>query len=253
MNRIARYIGWGLISLWMPLALWAGEDDVGVFVDSALEQSGIMQFLQPRFSLKTGVRIAHLATPNGADVLLSDQNAPDRVPVMAREGVVYFVIQANAGSPASRFVDWLLSDIGQRTIEQFKPKTGQPFSGAAGMVAEVVEITLQGDVAKGETLSYRNCGRCHVIGEQNRMKGIGSTPSFALLRTFPDWQNRFEGFYALNPHPSFSQITGITAPFDPMRPPPINPLVLSIKQLEDILAFVGTIEPADLGAALEHQ
>lgn len=246
-------MGWGLIWLWLPLAACAEGREVGVFVDPTLSQSGIMQFLQPRFSLKTSVRIQRLAGPDGADVLLRDQKSPDGLPVMARGGVVYYVVQISDKKPASRFVDWLLSGIGQRTIEQFKPKTGPPFIGAAGLVPKVVKITLEGDAVRGEPLSYRNCGRCHVIGEKNRMKGIGSTPSFALLRTFANWQDRFEGFYALNPHPAFSQIIGITAPFDPKRPPPISPLVLSIQQLDDITAFVATIEPADLGAALMHQ
>ena len=38
--------------------------------------------------------------------------------------------------------------------------------------------------APGEKLSYIDCGRCHVIGERNRMGGIGSTPGFAVNRTW---------------------------------------------------------------------
>ncbi len=157
------------------------------------------------------------------------------------------------GKGAEHFVDWLLSDVGQRTIEQFNPETGLRFTGAAGQVVKVVEDTFEGNAVRGETLSYQNCGRCHVIGERNRMNGIGSTPSFALMRTFPDWQQRFGGFYTLIPHPSFSQITNVTEPFDPSRPPVINPLELTTGELDDILAFVATIKPANLGAPLQHQ
>jgi hypothetical protein len=85
------------------------------------------------------------------------------------------------------------------------------------------------------------------------MTGIGSTPSFSVLRSLPDWSDRFSVFYVLNPHPSFTVIDGVTPPFATNRPPPIAPVVLTLDDLEDVLAYVAGLKPADLGAPLRHQ
>ena len=250
MDRIAKILRLAILLFVAPMVAWGQEGGVRLRIAPALEDSGLLQFLRPRFSLKTGVPVQVVL--DEGNVVLTDQVSDDVLPVLARGDVIYY-ISAGEGRGAKRFADWLLSNVGQRTIEQFSPKIGPPFTGAAAQVVKVAEVTLEGNIVRGETLSYQNCGRCHVIGERNRMNGIGSTPSFALMRTFPDWQQRFGGFYALNPHPSFSQITDVTDPFDPSRPPPINPLELTIGQLDDILAFVATIKPANLGAPLQHQ
>ena len=92
-----------------------------------------------------------------------------------------------------------------------------------------------------------------MIGEVNKHNGLGSTPSFGVLRSLPNWNQRFEGFYALNPHPSFTQIADVTPPFDPERPSPIYPLEITLADLDEILAFVSSIPPADLGAPIQHQ
>ena len=250
MDRINKILCLAILLFVAPLVASGQEDGVRLRIAPALEDSGLVQFLRPRFSLKTGVQVQ--LVPEGANVVLDDQDRDGARPVLARGDVVYYV-SVGEGKAAERFADWLLSDVGQRAIGQFRPQAGQPFTGAAGLAKAVAEVMPEGDIARGETLSYQNCGRCHVIGERNRMKGIGSTPSFALMRGFPDWQQRFGGFYTLNPHPSFSQIVDVTDPFDPSRPPVINPLELTLKELDDILAFVATIKPADLGAPLQTQ
>ncbi len=43
------------------------------------------------------------------------------------------------------------------------------------------------DYAPGEKLTMFNCGRCHRVSEKDRMGGIGSTPSFAVMRTWEHW------------------------------------------------------------------
>ncbi len=250
MGRITKILRLAILLFVAPMMASGQEDGVRLRLAPALQESGLVQFLRPRFSLKTGVAIQ--VVTDGANVVLDDQPIGDAKPVLARGDVVYYV-SVDEGKGAKRFADWLLSDVGQRTIEQFSPETGLPFAGAAGLATKAVDVVLEGNAARGETLSYQNCGRCHVIGTRNRMKGIGSTPSFALMRSFPDWQQRFGGFYTLNPHPSFSQIVDVTEPFDPARPPVINPLRLTNKDLDDILAFVSTIKPADLGAPLQTQ
>jgi len=104
-----------------------------------------------------------------------------------------------------------------------------------------------GDWAPGEKLTYVNCGRCHVIGERNRMGGIGSTPGFAVIRTWPDWEAKMRGFYALNPHPAFTQIAGVTEPFAANLPSPIHPIRLTEAEIERIVEYARGVEPADLG------
>ena len=104
-----------------------------------------------------------------------------------------------------------------------------------------------GDFAPGEKLTLVHCGRCHVINERNKYGGIGSTPSFAALRTLEDWEDRMRGFYALAPHPAFTQIEGITEPFPPNRPSPIHPVALTEAEIEVITEYTRTIPPKDLG------
>jgi len=228
-------------------AIAAQDRNLRLSVSSVLVESGLLKHILPRFSLKTAIRID--LVNDGADVVLADQGAP----VLQGNGQVYAIHIAVGGPKAERFVGWLNSDIGQRTITAFKRDGKQMFTGAADLKAAAPKPVFTGDILAGETLSFTNCGRCHVIGPKNRMNGVGSTPSFALMRSFPDWQRRFETFFTLRPHPSFTQITDVTEPFPANLPPSIVPLEISVDDLESILAFVATIEPADLGAPIVHQ
>lgn len=101
--------------------------------------------------------------------------------------------------------------------------------------------------APGEKLTLINCGRCHVIGSRNRMGGISSTPSFMVIRGWEAWEDKAKAFWTLNPHPAFTQIEGVTPPFAPDRPSPIHPVTLTPDEVEAILAYMRTVEPADLG------
>ena len=68
-----------------------------------------------------------------------------------------------------------------------------------------------------------------------------------------DWDNRFRAFFALNPHPAFTQVEDVTEPFPIDRPPPIIPVEITLADLEAIMAYVSRLEPADLGAPIKHQ
>ncbi len=216
-----------------------------------LEETGFLQFIMPRFSLKTGIRPRLETKAATADAFWDTEGGQ---PVMEGLGRSYFMRVANpntpAGQKAQRFADWLASEIGQRTIEQFKIDEMAVFSFVQPKASPLREIVFEGDVVQGEILAFKNCARCHEIGTRNLMKGIGSTPSFGLLRGLPDWQERFMTFYLRLPHPSITQIEGITEPFDQARPPTIHPLLLTEAEVEDILTFVATVEPVDLGAPL---
>ena len=221
-----------------------------------------MDYLLPRFSLKTQIRVsvAPLAEAAEADAWLAEtppQAAARSRRVMHVEGgPVYFLgldQGAGAGGPqaehAERFADWLTTEIGQRTIADFEG--AQAFVASARVVEEEEEIAFTGDAVAGETVALVKCGRCHVINETNRMNGLGSTPSFGALKALANWQDRFLAFYAANPHPAFTQIEGLTEPFDPKRPSPIYPITLEPAEYEALLAYVAIMEASDLGAPVQ--
>lgn len=223
------------------------QEAIGLAAPAEVSGSGLLQHILPRFSLKTGIRV--IADESGT---MSITTTPSGNPVFARDGIIYH-LNIDDDPRQDRFREWMLSDIGKRTIESYAPPQGSAFSASFEITATEETTTLDGDAVLGEKLSMTHCGRCHVIGPKNRMNGLGSTPSFAVLRAMPDWSDRFEAFFALNPHPAFTQIDGITPPFDPERPSPIYPVEMSVDDFEAILAFVSVISAADLGAPLQHQ
>ena len=196
--------------------------------------------------------MAPVGFDEGGDVLLGPAVADGR-PAFERAGALYRVAATNGDELALRFADWLVSDVGRRTVEAFAAEGAPRYRAATAEEAARGETGIAGDAAAGMRLSYARCGRCHVVGPENRMKGLGSTPSFAVLRTLEDWEDRFHAFYALNPHPSFTQVEDVTEPFDETRPPPIVPLRITLADLEAIVAYVATVRPADLAAPLVHR
>ncbi|NSX55566.1 hypothetical protein HRQ87_12205 [Sulfitobacter sp. 1151] len=210
-----------------------------------LRNSGFLQHILPRFSMKTGIKI------DDGDGLVF-QTRPAGQVVFSSQGTHYFLDGVDTKAE-QRFRDWLISDIGRRTIESFENDAGVTFQAVAEQAETVQAADFTGDAIKGETLSLALCGRCHVVNDTNRMNDIGSTPSFAVLRTFSDWDVRFQIFYTLKPHGAFTQVDGVTDPFDPLRPSPIAPIAMTIQDLDAIIAFVATVQPADLGAPIQHQ
>lgn len=235
-----------------PHQATAQEKDFSLGSAEFLIESGFLQHLLPRFSLKTGIKIELLDREALAQVVFTTE-AIGR-PVMQGAGQVFSLVQPDTdgvrGQKAQAFVDWLASDIGKRTITQFSLDGQQVFTLVETAKAQEERIIFEGDIRLGAALSLKHCGRCHVIGEVNRMNGIGSTPSFALLRSLPDWAERFASFYTRRPHPAITRIDDVTEPFDPAHPPSVYPLYLRDDDLLAILAFVNGIEPADLGAEL---
>lgn len=214
-----------------------------------------LKHLLPRFTLKTGVRVTVLPEGAAADAALSPTGQPAGEAAFQRvaDGVVFELTLDGASPHAQRFADWLASDVGQNTVTAYAPDGAAAFA-LVGTVVETVEVAApDGDLVLGERLSLQHCGRCHVVSEANKYGGIGSTPSFGALRTIPDWQNKFAAFWTLNPHPSFTQVEGVTEPFDPERPPFIAPIELTTDEVDAIAAFAASIEPKDLGAPLVFQ
>ena len=241
----------GLAAICVALSVDAAvaqDRRVTLAAPAELAADGFLKYVLPRFSLKTGIRVAPVGFDEGGDVLLGPAVADGR-PAFERAGVLYRVAAPN-GEFARRFADWLVSDVGRRTVEAFAAEGAPRYRAATAEDAARGETGIAGNVAAGMRLSYARCGRCHVVGPKNRMKGLGSTPSFAVLRTLDDWEDRFHAFYALNPHPSFTQVENVTEPFDEARPPPIVPLRITLADLEAIVAYVATVRPAELAAPL---
>lgn len=241
-----------VIACWLPITAATQETGFSLSSPAVLQENGFLRFLLPRFSLKTGIRIALQADTFEA-VISTDRG----VPLMDGLGQVFYLQTSIADTPqgqrARRFAAWLDSETGRRTIAQFKIDGAQIFTPIEPLQAAEIATVFQGDAALGEHFSFAKCGRCHVVGDRNRMKGIGSTPSFPVLRSLPDWEERFSTFYARIPHPALVQLEGVSEPFDPAFPPANQPLWLTLEQLEDILTFVSTLPPADLGSPLvEH-
>ncbi len=181
--------------------------------------------------------------------------APGAAPVLTdRDGRAYAVAllteDPDRRAAAERFRDWLRDDAGRRVIESHKIDGAQAYMAGRSAPKETAPVVVEGDADLGARLALVHCGRCHVVDARNKYGGIGSTPSFAALRSMPDWQASFAAFWTTNPHPSFTQIEGVTEPFDPARPPPIAPLEMTVEDAEAISAYAATIPPKDLGGAV---
>ena len=229
----------------VPIKVLAQDRGFTLSAPDEITQTGFLDYLLPRFALKHGVRVTQV--DGGGDAVIGDAG----VAVFQAGDRVWHLADTGAEGPAL-FASWLLSDIGKRTIEGFRID-GTPVFTAVTEQAVQTTRSYDGDPVAGEDLSLVHCGRCHVVNHANRMKGMGQTPSFAVMRSFSDWQDRFASFYVLNPHPSFTQVKGITQPFSAGLPPAIVPVEMTQGDLESIIAYVATVKPADLGAALQNQ
>lgn len=248
----------------------AQERTFVLLADERLAQSGLLDFLVPRFALKHQIRptveIAGRGAVGldaaGADIILvaRDQAGAGAAAAFHSTGgdsEVAYAVRLSDGAANARhaeaFLDWLTGDIGRATIETFKVDDVQVFMpGPLGTVV-VPEVVINGDANMGERLALIHCGRCHVVSDRNRMGGIGSTPSFAALRAIPGWQDKFLAFWTANPHPSFTQVEGLTEPFDPNRPPHIAPVEITQTDIDAILAYAASVEPKDLGSPVSSR
>ncbi|WP_425050271.1 hypothetical protein [Psychromarinibacter sp. S121] len=229
----------------------AQDRTVRLSAPAALVDSGLLQYALPRFSLKTQVKVQIVAPGEPAELALGDTGRA----VFTGPAQVWRVEVLDADhAGADRLADWLASDVGLATITGYAPDGAAAFGPPEVVEAAPEEITVDTELARlGLAASEEHCGRCHVISEETRMTSIDSTPSFFLLRAFEDWQYRFEVFYVLNPHPAFTQVEEVTEPFPVSRPSPIVPVEMTLDELEAIVAYVAGLEPADLGAPLQHQ
>ncbi|APX14259.1 hypothetical protein [Tateyamaria omphalii] len=238
-----------LILALLPGLAMADDKRVVFYAPPALVESGLIKHIAPRFSLKTQVRVEIADDPDEADLVLG----PDGRALFSGLGETWHMDLRNDAKGAQRFANWLTSDVGRRTVQGFAPGGETLFTEPQVQERVVAKVEMTGDAIAGQEASWAKCGRCHVTERGRGGFGIGSTPSFYVMRGFEDWQARFAGFYVLKPHAAFTQLEGVTDPFPIDRPSPIAPIELTLDDLEAILAYVAVLDPADLGEPLNHQ
>ncbi len=73
----------------------------------------------------------------------------------------------------------------------------------AGWLAAAVGAHAEEPVAAGKSAAIKACSKCHVIGDYNRLGGIGSTPSFWIMARKPkSYVPRLLTFRERRPHRS---------------------------------------------------
>ena len=97
------------------------------------------------------------------------------------------------------------------------------------------------DVERGREVAATHCTRCHVVGDINPYGGIESTPSFIGMKRLADWERRYAEFYILPPHPALVRIEEVSAARDEERPAFVTEIVLTLDDVDAILAFVKTL------------
>lgn len=235
----------------------AQDADLRLAVPEEMIENGFTKHLLPRFAFKTRIRIEPVTEPGEAAMAFSTSEGSGTPVFQTSEGAaVYLLDQSTAQAETdkiAKFLDWLRSEPGRAAIEGF-PSGGPPkYLVALASEEEADDVVLEGDANAGSELALVHCGRCHVVDKRNPFGGIGSTPSFPALRGRAAWSDLFLAFYAENPHPSFTQIEGVTEPFDDARPSHIAPIELTLEDVDAITAYVATLKPKNLGAQVQSR
>ncbi|MGI9421026.1 MAG: hypothetical protein ACR2RA_24640 [Geminicoccaceae bacterium] len=84
----------------------------------------------------------------------------------------------------------------------------------------------EGDAGKGRELADRFCKGCHVVGAENRLGGIDSTPSFFLMHDKLDnYRQRLWSLKRRPPHIAYERLQDV-----------------SNDDIEHLLAYIGGLE-----------
>ncbi len=233
----------------LPFKAVAQDRAVRLFAPEPLVASGLLDYILPRFRLKTQVQVEVVNDPAAAQMVLGE----DGTPLFEGAGAVWSMQVTDQTEWTAKLADWLTGEVGRNTVTSYAPEGEALFTLPKPKEREVAAFVPDGDAALGLEVSRLKCGRCHAVEEGGALRSIGSTPSFMVMRAFPDWVDRFMGFYALNPHPAFTQIEGVSPPFDEARPSPIVPMEMTLDEVDAVLAYVAAMEAADLGAPLDFR
>lgn len=233
----------------------AQDADLTLVVPQNLIDTGFMKHLLPRFRFKTRIRVEPVPEGKIGDASLTSNQDAGTAVLTSADGTAFqfqtVTQEAEKAAKSAKLLQWLQSGPGRAAIEGFQIDGRQAYVPGAAKVVKKVEVKVEGDANMGSKLALLHCGRCHVVDSRNPFGGIGSTPSFGAMKNLPDWLGSFSAFWTINPHPSFTQVEGVTEPFDSSRPPSIAPLVLTLEEVAAITAFVVSMPRKDLGGAVE--
>ncbi len=98
-------------------------------------------------------------------------------------------------------------------------------------------------IERGFELARQYCSRCHVIGDYNRMGGIGNSPSFSWMVKSVDWRERFQTFYTRRPHPVFVRVPGYArwSNVESYYPP----FKILLSEIDLITEYAGSLQTAN--------
>ena len=108
-----------LILYILPIRGDAQERTIRLVVPEVLEATGFPRYFLPRFSLKTAIRIEWVGENDWPDLVLNaDENG---AAVFQGPNALWHLQIVKDTSEVQRFVAWLGSDVGTRTIIGFQP------------------------------------------------------------------------------------------------------------------------------------
>ena len=207
------------------------------------------KYILPRFKFKTQIKLSVSTGNKLYDAKLGILSTGVEV-FSDLNGFVYRLETKTTDpeklSKLEKFAKWLTSDSGIRTIEDFSIQGVQVFTAVEYSEEQEESEIFDGDIASGLGLSQTHCKRCHVV-DDNAFAGIDSTPSFHAMRSFDNWQERFTAFWTVSPHLNVISISEVYQAGSKTVPITIAPIELSLDEVDDILAYVASIVPKDLG------
>ena len=83
-----------------------------------------------------------------------------------------------------------------------------------------------------------------MVGDLNKVGGIGSTRLLQLIASTEDGMGRIQTFYARRPHPNFVRLTNLPR-FSKALPYAI-PFPVTEARIENLMAFVKTLKVRDV-------
>jgi len=107
------------------------------------------------------------------------------------------------------------------------------------LVASASGSLADGDPANGRRIAETHCQRCHVVSPENRLAGINSTPSFMILVSLRDWEERFLSFFERPPHPVMVRVPGV--PRKSADPATIAEFEVTPEGVADLTAYAASL------------
>ena len=214
--------------------------------------SELVQYVIPRFSLKTRIRFDQVESAGDIQLVTERPETGAEVLKLVSGETVYITAVGGAveSSDYRAFVDWLVSEPGRATIADFELMVSRSRFRRPPRKLLRIEMVIVGNIDHGRELSSDHCRRCHKVDRADKYAGIDNAPSFHAMRTFDDWYIRFSRFYAVSPHKALISVEG--SGIEKNRALiTIAPIDLQMDDINDIVAFVNSLTPLDLGKPIQ--